>query len=212
MKQLFKGIEEADSIAIDPHKWLYSPLEAGCTLVKNPKHLVDTYSSHPEYYNFGNANDEQNFYEYGLQNSRGFRALKVWLMLQQVGRKGYSKMIQEDVELSQFLFDLAENHPELEAVTQNLSITTLRYVPLDIPLEIENKETYLNKLNETLDNKLQAGGQLFMSNAIVNSKYCLRSCIVNFRTSKRDIEEIVDIIISEGEEVHKTLSQDYDSN
>ena len=212
LKQLFKGIEEADSIAIDPHKWLYSPLEAGCTLVKNPKHLVDTYSSHPEYYNFGNANDEQNFYEYGLQNSRGFRALKVWLMLQQVGRKGYSKMIQEDVELSQFLFDLAENHPELEAVTQNLSITTLRYVPLDIPLEIENKETYLNKLNETLDNKLQAGGQLFMSNAIVNSKYCLRSCIVNFRTSKRDIEEIVDIIISEGEEVHKTLSQDYDSN
>lgn len=209
LKQLFQGIEEADSIAIDPHKWLYSPLEAGCTLVKNPKHLVDAYSSHPEYYNFGNANDEQNFYEYGLQNSRGFRALKVWLMLQQVGRNGYAKMIKEDIELSQLLFESAERHPELEAVTQNLSITTLRYVPLDIPVEIENKEEYLNTLNETLDNKLQAGGQLFMSNAIVNSKYCLRSCIVNFRTSKKDIEEIVEIIIDQGKEVHNTLQYNY---
>ena len=212
LKQLFQGIEEADSIAIDPHKWLYSPLEAGCTLVKNPKHLVDAYSSHPEYYNFGNANDEQNFYEYGLQNSRGFRALKVWLMLQQVGRKGYAKMIKEDVELSQFLFDLAQQHPELEAVTQNLSITTLRYVPLNISLKIEDKEAYLNKLNETLDNKLQAGGQLFMSNAIVNSKYCLRSCIVNFRTSKKDIEEIIEIIIDEGKVVHKTLHHNYNNS
>jgi len=209
LKQLFQGMEEADSIAIDPHKWLYSPLEAGCTLVKNPKHLVDTYSSHPEYYNFGNANDEQNFYEYGLQNSRGFRALKVWLMLQQVGRGGYSKMIKEDVELSRLLFELAEKHPELEAVTQNLSITTLRYVPLTIPSEIVDKERYLNTLNETLDNKLQAGGQLFMSNAIVDSKYCLRSCIVNFRTSKKDIEEIVALIVDQGKAVHEILQRSY---
>jgi len=207
LKQLFQGIEEADSIAIDPHKWLYSPLEAGCTLVKNPKHLVDTYSSHPEYYNFGNANDEQNFYEYGLQNSRGFRALKVWLMLQQVGRNGYAKMIREDVELSRLLFELAQKHPELEAVTQNLSITTLRYVPSDIPSEIEDKEAYLNRLNETLDNKLQADGQLFMSNAIINSKYCLRSCIVNFRTSKKDIEQIIEIVVEEGRGVHENSIQ-----
>ncbi|MEP3210493.1 MAG: aminotransferase class V-fold PLP-dependent enzyme [Maribacter sp.] len=207
IKQMFRGIEKADSIAIDPHKWLYSPLEAGCTLVKNPKHLVDTYSSHPEYYNFGNANDEQNFYEYGLQNSRGFRALKVWLMLQQVGRNGYAQMIKEDVELSRLLFNLARKHPELEGVTQNLSITTLRYVPKDIPSKIEDLESYLNTLNEMLDNTLQASGQVFMSNAIVNSKYCLRSCIVNFRTSKKDIEEIVALIVQTGKELHKNLVQ-----
>ncbi|CAN0491810.1 unnamed protein product, partial [Scytosiphon promiscuus] len=87
LKQMFQGIKEADSLALDPHKWLYSPLEAGCTLVKNPKHLTDTYSSHPEYYNFS-KNEQgtaQNFYEYGLQNSRGFRALKVWMALKQLG-------------------------------------------------------------------------------------------------------------------------------
>ncbi len=95
LKTLFEGIEEADSIALDPHKWLYSPLEAGCTLVKNPNHLIETYSSHPVYYNFNNKDEAltQNYYEYGFQNSRGFRALKVWLTLQQVGRSGYVKMI-----------------------------------------------------------------------------------------------------------------------
>ncbi|WP_010230896.1 pyridoxal phosphate-dependent decarboxylase family protein [Gillisia marina] len=132
LKHHFKGMQEADSIALDPHKWLYSPLEAGCTLVKNPQHLVDTFSSHPEYYNFSKNSDEvqtTNFYEYGLQNSRGFRALKVWLALQQVGRSGYEKMIQQDIHLSELFFELAEKHPELEAVSQNLSITTLRYLP-----------------------------------------------------------------------------------
>ena len=189
-KILFEGIEEADSIALDPHKWLYSPLEAGCTLVKNPNHLVETYSSHPVYYNFSN-NDEaltQNYYEYGLQNSRGFRALKVWLTLQQVGRSGYIKMIDEDIQLSKLLFDLAKNHTELEAVTQNLSITTLRYVPSDYIDESGKKNSYLNTLNEALLNELQQGGEVFLSNAIVMGKYCLRGCIVNFRTSEKDIE------------------------
>ena len=98
LKTLFDGIEEADSIALDPHKWLYSPLEAGCTLIKDPNHLIETYSSHPVYYNFNNTDEVpmQNYYEYGFQNSRGFRALKVWLTLQQVGRSGYIKMIDEE--------------------------------------------------------------------------------------------------------------------
>jgi len=94
LKEIFRGMEKADSIALDPHKWFYSPLEAGCTLVKNPKHLTDAFSSHPEYYNFdGSAEDPaHNFYEYGLQNSRGFRALKVWLALQQAGRVSWRQI------------------------------------------------------------------------------------------------------------------------
>ncbi|MDP4263512.1 MAG: pyridoxal-dependent decarboxylase [Bacteroidota bacterium] len=208
-KMLFEGVGEADSIALDPHKWLYSPLEAGCTLVKNPKHLTDTYSSHPAYYNFS-SNEEslvQNYYEYGLQNSRGFRALKVWVTLQQVGRRGYIKMISEDIELSKLFFELANSHPELEAITQNLSITTLRYVPVDIAQNDENRETYLNTLNEALLNKLQKGGEVFLSNAIVKEKYCLRGCIVNFRTSKKDIEEIIKIIAREGKIMHRKLQE-----
>jgi glutamate/tyrosine decarboxylase-like PLP-dependent enzyme len=207
LKYLFEGIEEADSIALDPHKWLYSPLEAGCTLVKDANHLIETYSSHPVYYNFSSHDESpaQNFYEYGFQNSRGFRALKVWLTLQQVGRSGYIKMISEDIQLSKLLFDLAKNHAELEAITQNLSITTLRYVPPEYTHDIENKETYLNSLNEALLNQLQQGGEVFLSNAVVNGKYCLRGCIVNFRTSKKDIEEIIEIIVREGKIMHHKL-------
>ncbi|MFZ0280631.1 MAG: pyridoxal-dependent decarboxylase, partial [Bacteroidales bacterium] len=207
LKAEFEGIEEADSIALDPHKWLYSPLEAGCTLVKNPNHLIETYSTHPAYYNFSKSEEPttQNYYEYGLQNSRGFRALKVWLMLQQVGRTGYKNMIGQDIKLSKLFFELAGNHPELEAITQNLSITTLRYIPLNLTYEPENKEVYLNSLNEALLNELQQGGEVFLSNAVVNGMYCLRSCIVNFRTSEKDIEEIIEIIVREGRKMHNKI-------
>ena len=203
LKELFNGMEAADSIALDPHKWLYAPLEAGCTLVKNPQHLIDTYSSHPTYYNFSAHEDEPslNYYEYGLQNSRGFRALKVWMALQQIGKSGYIKLINEDISLSEFFFGEAGKHPELEAVTQNLSITTLRYVPSGYL----NDEPYLNTLNEKLLNVLQQGGEVFLSNAVVFDKYCLRGCIVNFRTSKKDIEEIIEIIVREGRKLHKAL-------
>ncbi|GAB2583049.1 pyridoxal phosphate-dependent decarboxylase family protein [Spirosoma areae] len=207
LKTLFDGIEEADSIALDPHKWLYSSLEAGCTLVKNPNHLIDTFSSHPVYYNFSNKNEPltQNYYEYGLQNSRGFRALKVWLALQQVGRNGYIKLIKEDIQLSKLLFDKAKSHLELEAITQNLSITTVRYVPLTYSGDSEYKEAYLNTLNETLLNALQQGGEVFLSNAVVHGSYCLRGCIVNFRTSPKDIDEIIEIIVREGRKTHQKL-------
>ncbi len=204
-KNLFFGIEEADSIALDPHKWLYAPLEAGCTLVKNPQHLIDTYSAHPVYYNFDNITDEAtlNYHNLGFQNSRGFRALKVWMALQQVGKNGYIKMINEDIELSKFLFKEAQKHEELEAITQNLSIATLRYVPLDYKQDESNDETYLNTLNEKLLNELQQGGEVFLSNAVIAEKYCLRACIVNFKTSKKDIQETIEIIVREGRKVSK---------
>ncbi|MEO6870149.1 MAG: aspartate aminotransferase family protein [Ginsengibacter sp.] len=198
-KTLFSGVEEADSIALDPHKWLYSPLEAGCILVKDPNHLIAAYSSHPVYYNF--SSDEPstlNFYEYGLQNSRGFRALKVWIMLQQMGINGYQKLIAADIELSRLLFELADKHKELQAITQNLSITTFRYVPLNFD---ERDESFLNTLNEQLLNSLQKKGKVFLSNAVIQGKYCLRCCIVNFRTTRKDIEELVEIIVKEGKNV-----------
>ena len=212
LQRMFEGVSEADSIALDPHKWLYSPLEAGCTLVKDPQHLIDTFSSHPEYYNFSSVEGEvaQNFYEFGLQNSRGFRALKVWLTLQQVGRNGYIKLINEDIELSKLLLLQAENHEELEAIAQNLSITTFRYIPKHYKSSTRQKEDYLNVLNQALLNDLQMGGEVFLSNAIVNEKYCLRACFVNFRTSQKDIEEIIAIVVKEGRKTHERLSQTND--
>jgi aromatic-L-amino-acid/L-tryptophan decarboxylase len=207
LKTLFSGIEEADSIALDPHKWLYSPLEAGCTLVKDPNTLLHAYSTHPVYYNFDSQSaPRHNYYEYGFQNSRGFRALKVWAALQQVGRQGYVKMIGEDIALSKLLFRLANDHPELEAVTQNLSICTLRYVPTEWRDQEEKHKHHLNNLNETLLNVLQQKGEVFLSNAVVDGRYCLRGCIVNFRTSKQDIEEIAEIIVREGRSIYAASS------
>ncbi len=193
-RALFEGMADADSIALDPHKWLYAPLEAGCTLVKDPNHLIQTYSSHPEYFNFDTdgMSEARNFYEYGFQNSRGFRALKVWMLLQQAGREGYVEMIATNIKLARSLFRMAAEHPELQAISHNLSITTLRYCPPGYP------EAGLNQLNERLLNALQRNGEVFLSNAIVAGKYCLRTCIVNFRTSETDIEEIVEIIVRTG--------------
>ncbi|MCA6075142.1 pyridoxal phosphate-dependent decarboxylase family protein [Fulvivirga sedimenti] len=201
-KEIFNGLTEADSIAIDPHKWLYAPLEAGCTLVRNPKHLLNTFSSHPEYYNFTQTGDEpaHNFYEFGLQNSRGFRALKVWLALRQVGRSGFEQLIREDILLAAYMYELASKHPRLQAMSHNLSITTFRYIPPG-----NATESYINEVNKVLLNQLQLGGKAFLSNAVIGGKYCLRGCIVNFRTTKRDIDEILAIIDSTGMQVDKEL-------
>ena len=125
-----KGLASADSVAVDPHKWLYAPLEAGCAVVRNPSALRNAFSYHPPYYSF--EGEGMNYYDIGPQNSRGFRALKVWLALQQAGAAGYREMIQDDITLARHLYDLAVNHPELEAITHHLSITTLRYVPAEL--------------------------------------------------------------------------------
>lgn len=186
------GLRDADSIALDPHKWLYSPLEAGCALVRNPDHLVETFSHHPTYYNFDGIQEDPpiNYYAFGMQNSRGFRALKVWLALRQVGRAGYIEMIGDDIALARALYRDVDDHPALQAVTQHLSITTFRFVPSDLPTDPALVEPYLNELNAALLNQLQTSGAAFVSNALVDGKYLLRACIVNFRTTLADIEAL----------------------
>jgi glutamate/tyrosine decarboxylase-like PLP-dependent enzyme len=195
--QLFRGLEYADSIAIDPHKWLYAPLEAGCVLVKDQQHLLKTFSSHPVYYNFEESDGDNvlNYYEFGFQNSRCFRALKVWLALQQAGREGYRQLIREDIALAEQLYHEAEQHPDLQAITHNLSITTFQYVPKSVSLDRED----VNQLNKQLVEVLQKGGELFLSDAVILGRYCLRACIVNYRTTPKDITESIDIIVREGE-------------
>ncbi len=208
-----KGLSEADSIAIDPHKWLYSALEAGCALVRDPKDLIDTFSYRPTYYKFEEeqAGEEGpiNYYEYGPQNSRGFRALKVWLGLRQVGRQGYIRMISDDIQLSEHFYRLIEMHPNLEGFTQNLSIATFRYVPPDLTAGSAEVEEYLNTLNEELLTELQNSGEAFISNAVIGDTYLLRACIVNFRTSLEDIEALPEIVSRIGSEVDAALRSEH---
>jgi len=186
----------ADSVAVDPHKWLYAPLEAGCALVRDREALHRAFSFHPPYYLFdGDAQDPPtNFHEWGPQNSRGFRALKVWLTMRQVGRRGYAKMIADDIALARELHDLASSSEDLEALTQALSITTFRYVPADLRERRHEAHTveYLNRLNTALLEKLQEEGLVYLSNAVIGPVFALRACVVNFRTTSRDIAMLVD--------------------
>jgi glutamate/tyrosine decarboxylase-like PLP-dependent enzyme len=199
----FTGISECDSLAVDPHKWLYAPLEAGCALVRDVSKLRDAFAYHPPYYHFGV--EAINYFDLGPQNSRGFRALKVWLALQQVGREGYVQMISDDIRLSRAMFERIANWTELEALTQGLSITTFRFVPSDLKRNDKRVESYLNDLNRELLTRLQQGGEAYLSNAVIGGKYALRACIVNFRTTLQDVEALLPIVVRIGNEVDKAL-------
>ncbi len=202
-----RSLKLADSIALDPHKWLYAPLEAGCALVRHPEHLTNAFSFHPEYYRFEDKDEDPriNFYEYGVQNSRGFRALKVWLGLAAIGREGYVDSISDDISLAERLYAAAVAHPELEAFTRELSITTFRFRPADLTPTSEDVESYLNDLNEKLLREIQSSGEAYISNAVLKGRMLLRSCVVNFRTSANDIDALPEIVTRLGRSLDQEL-------
>jgi aromatic-L-amino-acid decarboxylase len=207
-----QGLQAADSVALDPHKWLYAPLEAGCALVRNSADLRNAFSYHPAYYNF--EQEAINYFDLGPQNSRGFRALKVWLALQHAGAGGYRDMIRDDIALARYLYNLAADHPDLEAVTNHLSIATLRFVPRELRagLGSEQTETYLHGLNQRLLTALERSGEAFCSNAVIDGKYVLRFCIVNFRSSAGDVEAIPPLIVRLGRQIHAELNASMDQD
>lgn len=188
-----RGLALADSVALDPHKWLYAPLEAGCTLVRDPTALLAAFSYRPDYYHF--QQEAKNYFEHGIQNSRGFRALKVWLQLKQVGRAGYARMIAEDMELARLFHGIADEREELEALGHALSITTYRFVPSDLRDRSSEPEVaeYLNELNQEIQSRMERGGEAFVSNAVLGDVYALRMCVVNFRTTLEDVVALADI-------------------
>jgi len=192
-----KALSGADSLAIDPHKWLYAPLEAGCTLVRDEQALRDTFTYHPPYYpdSDDSAVEPPTYYhEYGPQNSRGFRALKVWLGLRQAGRTGYVRMIRDDIALARRMYELADADPEMEAVTLGLSVATFRFVPRGLDTARAGAQEYLDTLNHDLIERMQEEGEAFVSNAVVNGRYLLRACVVNFRTTEADVAALMDVV------------------
>jgi aromatic-L-amino-acid decarboxylase len=202
----------ADSVVMDPHKWLYAPLEAGVVLVRDAEMLRKTFSFGAPYYHFeGDPGDPPtNFYELGPQNSRGFRALKVWLGLQHAGRAGYVQMIRDDIALAKAMYDRASSIAELEVGSLGLSIATFRYVPNEMrrPADSERSvedDTYLDRLNSLLLSRMQAAGRAYLSNAIIRGRFFLRACIVNFRTTLDDALMIPDLVVDIGRSVHAEL-------
>lgn len=204
-----RALAGADSVAVDPHKWLYAPLEAGCALVRDAARLRAAFAYHPAYYHF----EEQatNYFDYGPQNSRGFRALKVWLALRQAGAAGYRRMIAEDIALARRLAAAVERHPLLELWTRQLSITTFRCIPADLRARREEPDVarYLDQLNQALLDAIQRGGEAFVSNAVIRGRYLLRACIVNFHTRESDVDALPALVAAQGralDERHRPAS------
>lgn len=204
-----KGLRLADSIAIDPHKWLYSPLEAGCLLTRHPSALRDAFAFKPHYYQFDDNEGQEvkNYFEYGPQNSRGFRALKIWLAFQQVGANGYRRMIGDEIALAHRLHEMLAGHDSLERGTVSLSITTFRYVPHDLRGAADDGAltNYLNELNARIVTAIRLSGEAYLSNAFIEGRYMLRVCIVNFRTTLKDVAALPDLVVRLGRELDDRL-------
>jgi len=196
-----RALSEADSVAVDPHKWLYAPLEAGCALVRDHAALSKAFSYHPPYYHFEEL--QLNYVDLGPQNSRGFRALKVWLALRHAGAAGYRRMISDDIALASRLADVVRAHPELEFMTHSLSITTYRCVPPDLRSRVGEPavEEYLSALNREVLSRMQNGGEAFVSNAVLQGRYVLRACVVNFNTRASDMDAVAEISARMGREI-----------
>jgi glutamate/tyrosine decarboxylase-like PLP-dependent enzyme len=197
-----RALSMADSVAVDPHKWLYAPIEAGCSLVKDPEKLHAAFSFHPPYYHFGGDAEDPptNFHEWGPQNSRAFRALKVWMTIRQVGRDGYVRMLRDDIALAREMRELAAKQQELEVLTNSLSITTFRFVPARLRSKRSEAAVAeeLNVLNGAILEKLQKDGVVYPSNAVIGGRYAIRACIVNFRTQSADVKALVDATVAAG--------------
>jgi aromatic-L-amino-acid decarboxylase len=209
LRPLLAGIERAHSIAFDPHKWLYTPHSGGCVLIRDLFWLVDSFGSVPTYVHedkerTGHGLDLSMF---GPQFSRGFQSLKVWLSLLAHGRRAYGERISHDVALARYLGAVVEAREDFElACPVGLSITCFRYVPPDLPAEpAEARVRYLDRLNERIMTEVQLDGRVFYSNAVIEGRFVLRSCLVNFRTEAEDMDAVVDVTAEIGAKLDQEL-------
>jgi len=193
---LFRGMERADSIAFDPHKWLYVPPSAGAVVLRDSRLLVEAFDVSPSYVHEDKARTKRgsDLMGYGPQFSRGFRSLKVWVSLLAHGWSAYERRIEHDVDLARYLHRRVIERPEFEPVgpEPRLSIACFRYVPPGLPEEPE-REAYLDRLNERLMTEIQLDGRVFPSNAVLDGRFVLRICIVNFRTEASDLDLLLDV-------------------
>ncbi|NOJ78263.1 pyridoxal phosphate-dependent decarboxylase family protein [Myxococcus xanthus] len=206
-----RALRLADSLVVDPHKWMYLPADVGCLLTRNRRVLYDTFHQGASYYA---DSDEQllmggpetlQLRDLGPQTTRSLRALKVRLCLQHEGRAGYARMISDDIRLARRLYDCVEAEPELEPLTHGLSITTFRFIPADLEPQAEAHRDYLNTLNKALLKRLQRSGAAYPSHTDVEGQAALRVCIVNNNTTLADIERLPSLVRRLGTEVDAEL-------
>jgi len=198
LMELYRGIERADSLAFDPHKWMYVPVECGCALVRDSRAMRDAFSLVPPY-----LRDEAAlpwFSEFGIQQSRGFRALKLWFALKQIGVDGYRQAIARDIGLARTLQQRLRELPDFELVAAGpLSVTCFRY----LPRAFSGNAADGDRLNRRLLELVQSDGEVFLTGTELAGRFVLRACIVNFRTTEQDLEALIETVRMAGERVRE---------
>jgi aromatic-L-amino-acid/L-tryptophan decarboxylase len=189
------ALARADSLALDPHKWLYVPVEAGLVLVRNAQHMRATFSLVPPYLQTDGKVEGVGglpwFSEYGYQQTRGFRALKVWMALRYHGLDGYKNLIKHDIMLATRLVESLRAAADFEVFEpQSLSIICFRYTPLNL----RGDRAAMNAANRAILEKVQLAGRIFLSSTIIEGEFWLRACIVNPGSTVQDVDTILGVI------------------
>jgi len=200
-KDLLRGIERADSITLDPHKWFAQTFGVGCVLIRDGQRLPATFAMRPDYMrDVVPADDEVNFADRGLALTRRFSALKIWLSLKVLGVDWYRRLVQRCLclaDLAQLLLERAGCFEILHA--RQLSIVCFRYVP--VRLAGGSDESAVDRLNEALCEELRRTGQAFLSTTRLHGRLAIRACFVNWRTTAADVEQVVELLARLGREL-----------
>jgi aromatic-L-amino-acid decarboxylase len=206
-RQLLTGIEYADSLVLDPHKWLYCPFEVGCVIVRRGDLMRETFRILPEYMqDVAREKQEVNFCDYGLQLTRSFRALKVWMALKTFGAARFREVIDQCLDLTEYASLLFQRSPRFEIVTPpSLGVFTFRYCSEQLPQAEDRREEHLNRLNEALMARIISSRSLMLSSTRLGTQHVLRFCVLNHRTRKNDILESCELIERFGHEVEQEL-------
>jgi aromatic-L-amino-acid/L-tryptophan decarboxylase len=202
-RHLFAEIRQADSVALDPHKWLYLPLDCGCVLYRRPETARAAFAHDAEYTRVMEREPDEAFafWDYGPELSRRFRALKVWMMLKGVGVGALGEAIEENLACARHLESLVQTSADFEMLAPvELSICCFRYLPARLKRELENaNEVNRERLNRQLDAlnervlvELQRDGSSYVSNAGLGGRFSLRACVMNYRTTLHDMEILLD--------------------
>jgi glutamate/tyrosine decarboxylase-like PLP-dependent enzyme len=194
---LREGFALADSMSLDPHKWLFAPFDTGVLLVRDPQALRDAYAETSEYITVTETEplEAHAFFDHGMELSRRFRALKLWMMFKLRGVAPYRQAIADNIALREYLDARIDAEPELERLASGLSISCFRYVPPGV-----TDADGLDGLNARIQARLMATGEITLSPTLLDGRYSLRVCIVNFRTRREDIAWLVERVLAFGRE------------
>jgi aromatic-L-amino-acid decarboxylase len=187
-RKLFRGIERVDSLSLDPHKWLSVPVECGCVLVSDKALLREAFSLVPAYVRTEPGKGIGNlpwFSEYGFQQTRGFRALKLWVTMMHAGKSGLAQQVARPIALARYLEQQIAASTDLELCSRGkLSIVCFRYAPPDFAGD-------LDALNKRIMERMQSGGTAFITNTTLRARFVLRACILHYGTTERDIDAML---------------------